>query len=119
MTNHPSLQFVGHRVCALSEIPDGGGRMFVVQHSRQGELPLLVLRSGDRCFGYVNRCPHFDIPLAAQDAQLLLTPHIEVKCNTHYARFRWQDGYCLSGDCAGETLPPVALYLEAGDVYCA
>jgi len=83
----------------------------------QGEFRLLVLRSGDTCFGYENRCPHFGVPLAARDDQLILKPHLSVSCNTHYARFRWADGYCESGDCAGESLVQVPLVVSDGVVY--
>jgi nitrite reductase/ring-hydroxylating ferredoxin subunit len=83
----------------------------------QGEFRLLVLRSGDTCFGYENRCPHFGVPLAARDGQLILKPHLSVSCNTHYARFRWADGYCESGDCVGESLVQVPLVVSDGVVY--
>jgi nitrite reductase/ring-hydroxylating ferredoxin subunit len=104
----PAAPAAGTEVCTLAEIPDGGGRMFAFPGSEK-EFRLLVLRSGDTCYGYVNRCPHFGVPLAARDAQLILIPHQAVKCTTHYARFRWQDGYCESGDCEGESLMPVPL----------
>lgn len=75
---------------------------------------LLVLRSGDACWGYVNRCPHFGVPLAERDDQLIVVPHQAVKCNVHYSRFRWQDGYCEDGDCQGDSLQAVALQIQAG-----
>lgn len=89
--------------------------MFVFPSSA-GAFHLLALRSGDHCFGYENRCPHFGVPLAARDAQLIVKPHLSVSCNTHYARFRWQDGFCESGDCAGEYLLAVALAVRDGMV---
>jgi nitrite reductase/ring-hydroxylating ferredoxin subunit len=105
----------GTPVCALADLPDGGGRMFAFPCAG-GEFRLLVLRSGDRCLGYENRCPHFGIPLAARDEHLILKPHESVCCNTHYARFRWEDGYCDSGDCVGESLPAVPLAVVDGIV---
>ena len=105
----------GTRVCALADLPDGSGRMFVFP-AGAGEFRLLVLRSGDRCHGYENRCPHFGIPLAARDEQLILKPHESVSCNTHYACFRWEDGFCVFGDCAGESLPAVALVVAEDEV---
>lgn len=108
----PSAPAAGTPVCALADIADGGGRMFAFA-SGDKEFRLLVLRSGTTCLGYVNRCPHFGVPLAARDDQLLLSPGRWVKCNTHYARFRWQDGYCEFGDCEGESLLPVPLHLRA------
>lgn len=111
----PASPPAGTPVCRLDDLPDGGGLMFAFALPA-GEFRLLVLRSGRQCYGYENRCPHFGIPLAARDDQLILEPHLSVSCNTHYARFRWQDGYCEAGDCAGESLAPVALAVEAGIV---
>lgn len=84
-----------------------------------GEFRLLVLRSGQQCFGYENRCPHFGVPLAARDDQLIIRPHETVSCNTHYARFRWHDGYCEFGDCAGESLVQLPLSIAGGEVRLA
>jgi nitrite reductase/ring-hydroxylating ferredoxin subunit len=111
----PAKPPVGTLVCALQELPDGGGRMFAFP-ADEDEFRLLVLRSGMQCFGYENRCPHFGLPLAARDDQLIAEPHEAVSCNTHYARFRWRDGYCESGDCAGESLASVPLQVTGGEV---
>jgi nitrite reductase/ring-hydroxylating ferredoxin subunit len=115
MPERPARPVPGTPVCALADLPDGGGRMFVIP-AASGEFRLLVLRSGAGCHGYENRCPHFGIPLAARDDQLILKAHESVSCNTHYARFRWADGYCEFGDCAGEALTAVALSVRDGIV---
>lgn len=112
----PGAPASGSPVCALADLPDGGGRMLRLGPAA---FPLLVLRDGERCLGYVNRCPHFGVPLAQRDDQLILEPRRWVKCNTHYARFRWEDGYCDSGDCAGESLLAVPLMVTAGEVRLA
>lgn len=115
MPERPARPAAGTPVCALAELPDGGGRMFAFPVA-DGEFRLLVLRSGGRCLGYENRCPHFGIPLAARDAHLILRPHESVSCNVHYARFRWEDGHCETGDCAGESLSAVPLAVADGMV---
>lgn len=102
-------------VCALAELVDGGGRLFSFP-GEGGEFRLLVLRSGERCLGYENRCPHFQLPLAARDAHLVIQPHESVSCNVHYARFRWEDGHCEAGECVGESLSPVPLAVVDGEV---
>jgi len=104
------------KVCALEEIPDGGGRVFQFANEKR-ELRLLVLRSGDCCYGYINRCPHFGMPLAERDSQLICEPHHWVKCNVHYARFRLKDGFCEAGDCVGESLESVPLEVQSGDIW--
>jgi nitrite reductase/ring-hydroxylating ferredoxin subunit len=105
----------GVEICSLEEIPDGGAHL--VQLSAEGKnTSLLVLRSGDCCYGYINQCPHFGVPLAATDSQLIYSAHRWVKCNVHYSRFRWADGLCEAGECDGEFLQEVPLKIQNGKV---
>ena len=78
---------------------------------------VLVLRSGDRCYAYLNRCPHFGMPLAERDELLIVDPHRSVSCGVHLARFRWRDGHCESGDCVGEALQALPLRTQDGQLY--
>lgn len=105
--------FSNIEVAALEEIPDGTGRIFQLAID-QPKHSILVLRSGERCYGYINRCPHFGMPLSENDTQLIFEPHHWVKCNVHYARFRWHDGLCEAGECAGESLQSVPLEVKDG-----
>jgi nitrite reductase/ring-hydroxylating ferredoxin subunit len=98
----------GLEICALDEIPDKQGRIFEF-NSPVGKISLIILRSGEHCYGYVNRCPHFGSPLAKNDSQLIFDPDNWIKCNVHYAQFRWQNGYCTAGECEGESLQKVPL----------
>jgi len=106
----------GLKICALREIPDGGGRIFQFP-TEQGEHCLLVLRSAGCCYGYINRCPHFGMPLSACDSQLILESNRWVKCNVHYAKFTWQDGLCVAGDCEGESLQKVPLEIHNDQIW--
>jgi nitrite reductase/ring-hydroxylating ferredoxin subunit len=102
------------RVCPLAAVPDGSVRMLEVVGADLKPLRLLVLREAERVWGYENRCPHFGVPLAAKEQQLIFEPGVSLTCNTHYARFRWRDGVCDRGDCEGEALTAVALSVSAG-----
>lgn len=106
---------VGTRVCAVADIPDGGGRVFAWGDGAAA-FRLLLLRSGDGCLGYVNRCPHFGVPLAERDEHLIVAAGEAVKCNVHYSRFRWTDGYCDDGECVGDSLEKVTLVVSGGVV---
>ncbi|MCF8208947.1 MAG: Rieske 2Fe-2S domain-containing protein [Rhodoferax sp.] len=79
---------------------------------------LILLRNGAQVSAFVNRCPHFGVPLANRQEQLLQKPLISLSCNVHYARFRWSDGLCESGDCKGESLIPVPLDINGGGLVC-
>jgi nitrite reductase/ring-hydroxylating ferredoxin subunit len=105
----------GTVVCRLDELPDGAGRMFSFGEGDE-VFRVLVLRSGDTVLGYENRCPHFGIPFAQRDEHLIVKAGESFSCNTHYARFRWRDGYCDLGDCEGESVPAVALTVADGEI---
>ncbi|MEJ1959462.1 MAG: Rieske 2Fe-2S domain-containing protein [Nitrosomonadales bacterium] len=108
-----SYSATGFEVCALGDIPDGNARLFSFPIEQQ-VFRLLILRSGENCIGYLNRCPHFGMPLAESDSQLIYESNCWVKCNVHYARFRWHDGFCVAGDCEGESLQKVPLEVQSG-----
>ena len=111
----PGAPEQGCSVCALDAVADGGAKMFSFGAAEK-PFRLLVLRSGDGVFGYVNSCAHFGVPLAEKPEQLIFNPHVSISCNVHYARYRWQDGYCESGDCEGESLLTVPLAVREGIV---
>lgn len=102
-------------MAAWSELADGGA-VFWSHGEGNSAFRLLVLRSGDEVFGYVNRCAHFGVPLAGKIEQLIHVPHQSFSCNVHYARYGWRDGRCVSGECDGEGLLPVPLEVSAGMV---
>ncbi len=78
----------------------------------QTPFRMLLLRKGSEVHAFVNRCPHFGVPLAARQEQLLQQPLASLTCNVHYARFRWSDGRCESGDCEDESLISVPLTVD-------
>ncbi|GLR12766.1 hypothetical protein GCM10007907_15560 [Chitinimonas prasina] len=114
-TQVPHAPAPGSHVCALAALPDGVATM---QTLGVATMPfhLLLLRSGEVVYGYVNRCAHFGVPLAGRQEQLIFKPHESVSCNVHYARYRWQDGVCVAGECAGAALLPVPLRVQDGMV---
>jgi nitrite reductase/ring-hydroxylating ferredoxin subunit len=111
----PNAPAPGTRVAALDALPDGGARLFSFG-AAVDPFRLVVLRSEQRVFGYLNRCVHFGVPLAQTESQLIFKPHESLSCNVHYARFRWVDGACDFGECDGEGLTRVPLVLVDGEV---
>ena len=74
---------------------------------------VLLLRSGAQVRAFVNRCAHFGVPLAERQDLLIFQPHTSLSCNVHYARYRWDDGLCISGDCEGESLLAIPVEVDA------
>jgi nitrite reductase/ring-hydroxylating ferredoxin subunit len=108
----------GTRVCGVEDVPDGMAKEFLFGEGRLA-FRLLVLRSGARVFGYVNCCPHFSIPLNVEPDRFILFEHERIYCSTHCAMFRFEDGYCEDGPCAGASLEPVALDVNEDGVRIA
>jgi nitrite reductase/ring-hydroxylating ferredoxin subunit len=111
----PNAPAEGTYVAMLDEIADGSVQLYRFG-SEDKPFRLLLMRSGQGLVAYVNRCAHFGVPLAETMRHLIFTPHQTLSCNVHYARYRWGDGACVSGECAGEGLIPVSLSVSDGKV---
>ncbi len=109
-----------HALCALEEIPDGGGRAFRIPGpaSRGGRaVPIFVIRRGARLYGYENSCPHVGTPLDWVPGEFLDRAGEHIICSTHGALFRVEDGYCFAGPCVADTLDPVTIEVREAVVY--
>lgn len=57
---------------------------------------------------FLDICPHFRVPLAvAGQAPMVDLRRSHIICGRHGARFRMQDGLCVSGPCSGDTLTSI------------
>lgn len=102
-------------LCRLGDVPDPGSRGFRVQRGGQTQC-IFVVRRGDAVYGYVNRCPHTGVTLDWLPDQFLDADGELIVCATHGALFRIEDGYCIGGPCTGDSLQPVALRVEDGEI---
>lgn len=62
---------------------------------------------------YRNVCPHVPIPLD-RGGEPLLTEEGFLACRNHGALFAVEDGFCVAGPCAGESLEPLAVEARGG-----
>ncbi len=105
-------------VCRLSDLDEHGARAFTIG---SGDWPLrgFVVRAGVEVRGYINHCPHAGHPLNLRPHKFLTPDGQLILCSSHGALFEKQTGYCVAGPCAGQTLHPVPLTVEAGFVMLA
>jgi nitrite reductase/ring-hydroxylating ferredoxin subunit len=108
----------GRRLCRLDDIPDGEAKGFTIE-TATGMRDILVHRDRDVARGYVNSCPHVGSPLDWAPDRFIAPDGFHLLCATHGALFRPQDGFCVSGPCAGESLAPVAVTVASGEVVLA
>lgn len=102
-------------LCRLDEIPDGEARGFAAPPG--GFTGLFAIRRGARVFAYVNSCPHIGLPLEPVPNRFLDRKKELIVCAAHGARFRVEDGECVSGPCLGDVLEAVPVTLLDGAVY--
>jgi nitrite reductase/ring-hydroxylating ferredoxin subunit len=116
--SHDLAPSAGQIVCAVAEIADG-----FCKEVRYGEgayaFSLLVHRSGAQVKAYVNRCPHFSLPLNNLPGQFVMMEGARVMCAFHGAVFRLDDGYCEAGPAATSFLEPVEVIVRDGAVCVA
>jgi nitrite reductase/ring-hydroxylating ferredoxin subunit len=105
-------------LCRLIDLDDPGSAGFVLRRGDQ-QIPLLVVRTGDRVHGYINSCPHIGAPLDWTSGQFLSRDKCHILCAMHGALFRLDDGLCVGGPCAGKALMPYAVVLKNGVVLAA
>jgi nitrite reductase/ring-hydroxylating ferredoxin subunit len=105
-------------ICALSELPDHGCRGFSLG---EGPWPLrgLVVRTAKGAAAYVNRCPHAGHPLNLKPHRFLTPDNALILCSSHGALFEKEQGYCVAGPCAGQSLTTIPIVLENGYVLLA
>jgi nitrite reductase/ring-hydroxylating ferredoxin subunit len=103
------------RLCALDDIADGASLLVETEPERAPDL--FVVRKGARVFGYVNDCPHQNLPLDLVPGRFLDLQKTRILCTNHGARFDIETGKCVSGPCLGERLEPVAVRVVAGEVW--
>ena len=78
---------------------------------------VLVLRDSDGAVhAYRNLCKHLPILLDAGSRKYLSADGTELLCNTHGARYRREDGFCVFGPCAGASLDRVIVVVEGDEL---
>lgn len=102
-------------LCRLEEIPDGQARGFPPPAG--GLTGLFAVRRGAQVFAYVNACPHIGLPLEPMPDRFLDRRREMIVCSAHGARFRIEDGVCVSGPCLGDVLEAIVATIIDGEVH--
>src|SRR6516165_6829764 len=86
-------------LCRIDEIPEGSARGFRFG-SGSAVRAVFVAKKGGAIYGYRDACPHMGTPLAFLPDRYFDRDSGYLLCGTHGARFRVEDGFCVSGPCA-------------------
>lgn len=102
-------------LCLLDDIPLGGSKG--VLPNDRGRDEVVLVRQGNRVYGYINNCPHYDkAPLGWKKDAFLDGSGNHIMCAAHGALFRIDTGECVIGPCLGQGLHPVRLIVQGGQV---
>lgn len=103
----------GQALCAVVDIPDGGGKGLTVDGAH-GPLDIFVVRKGTTVSAYVNSCPHIGTPLDWVPDRFMDPSGGYIMCASHGALFDIADGACIAGPCAGARLQRVPVEVRDG-----
>ncbi len=78
-----------------------------------------IVRHDSGIFGYINACPHLNIELNWQENVFLDSDHALIQCATHGALFTIDNGDCVSGPCAGQSLTPLNITEENNKIFAS
>lgn len=95
-------------LCQLDDIADGGA-LGLPQHQQLHPAGLVAVRQGEQAWVYINRCPHFSVPLDFRPQEFCTYRGKVLMCAHHSAMFRFEDGHCVDGPCKGAQLEAVAV----------
>ena len=104
-------------VCRLDDLQEKDARGFQVDTPGGMSQALVVVRQQDRVWVYLNRCPHTGVNLEWQPDRFFDLEDRFLQCATHGALFRPEDGYCVRGPCAGDSLESLPVQVENGQVF--
>lgn len=104
LSTRKSLPATGTQLCSVASIPDGG--CIGYRAAEPEKLGLMICRSGDAVYAYVNICPHLSLPLDGERGEFMIDGPQQVMCAYHCAVFRFTDGLCVQG-------PARTLHLDA------
>jgi len=78
------------------------------------EKECFIVFKDNEFYAYENSCPHTGAPLDWMPNQFLSLDKMHIQCSTHHALFRINDGYCVSGPCAGKSLKQLEVSIYQG-----
>ncbi|MFK3818056.1 Rieske (2Fe-2S) protein [Pseudomonas sp. NPDC089407] len=102
-------------LCQLEDIADGGA-LGLPDHAQLHPSGLVAVRQAQSVWVYLNRCPHFSVPLNYRPQTFCTYRGKVLMCAHHSAMFRFEDGMCVEGPCQGARLDSVQVRVEAGSV---
>ena len=104
-------------LCRRDELAEGQCRAFTLETETGEAQDIFLVCHREQVYAYQNHCPHTGVNLNWLPDQFLDIDGLFIQCSVHGALFRIDDGYCVRGPCAGQSLQAVALDIS-NDMIC-
>ena len=94
-------------VCRGEDLAEGNTAKFRIgegKDAREG----FVVRHGGNLHAYRNECRHIPMTMDWVENRFLSRDRCWIQCATHGALFLIEDGECIAGPCAGQSLKAIA-----------
>ncbi len=114
----PRAPLPGTRLGSLDEIQPGSVKEYIFGRGTT-VFSMFVVRQGANVYGYLNICPHYSQPLNYRRGQFLNDDGTRLRCTMHFAEFRIEDGFGVSGAAERCWLDPVPVIVKGNDLYVA
>lgn len=104
----------GAELGPLEEIEVGQAKEYTFGRGTTVFSMFVVRQGGDRVYGYLNLCPHYSTPLNYRKGAFMNDAGTRIRCTMHFAEFRVEDGYGISGAAERCWLDPVPVVVKDG-----
>ena len=100
------------KILEISDLSVSQCRTLDIPHKGSILELLIVCYAPGKIAAYLNHCPHTGVNLNWQQNQCFDFSQQYLACSVHGALFQPDDGKCIYGPCAGQSLVSVELVIE-------
>lgn len=104
-----------HYLCRVDELPENSTKGFSV--GEDDAQTVFVVRRDNYFYAYQNQCPHTRVELNWLPDQFMDIENFYIQCSVHGALFQVEDGLCVRGPCANQSLTPVEVEVANGEIF--
>lgn len=99
------------KVCSILDVCNGSVKKVTVKNDYQ-DTECLIIQEDKKVYAYLNKCPHWHIPLDGNHDTIYDSQSQQLICTNHGAVFNLKDGLCIAGPCAGFTLNSLDVIIQ-------
>ena len=108
----------GTELGPVDEVPEGSAREYTFGGGKS-KFSMFVVKKDGTYYAYLNFCPHYSSMLNVRDGEFLNPEGSRIRCSAHFAEFRIEDGFGVSGAAENCWLDPVPVEVVEGTLRIA